>query len=313
MNDIQSFDNAANMLIPQLADVLKSLEPSKKQMVQEIRLRLGRPLCLTCGSMIMYVTESAQAVYTPERAMICTAHHISESFRRLCGYSVYSRQSEIRNGFITKNGCRVGLCGTATVKNGEISCVTDITSLNVRISRFIPGAGARLAKTVLPLCGGILIAGEPCSGKTTILRDLAYSLSVGKYCPAIRVSVVDERYEISGSAGKDGLGLSDVLAGYPKSDGIMQAIRSLSPQAIICDEIGDEDDCRAVSSGANAGVYLIASIHAGSFSELMRRQQTAQLLKTNAFRWAVMLSGADKPGDVREIRSLWEDRIIDCA
>ena len=104
--------------------------------------------------------------------------------------------------------------------------------------------------------------------------------------------------------GSDGLGLCDVLAGYPKSEGIIQAIRSLSPQVIICDEIGDESDCSAIAAGANAGAALIASIHAGSFQELMQRSQTEKLLATNAFRWAVILSGADKPGNIREIRPL---------
>ena len=304
MNEIKSFDDAASMLMPQLSTVLKSVPAAKKPFVQEIRLRLGRPLSLSCGSMTLFVATSGEAVYSPDRAIICTKHHICETFRRLCGYSVYSRHNQIKNGFVTDNGCRVGLCGTALVKNGEISGITDITSLNIRIARSVQGAAKPVIKALIPFTGGILIAGAPCSGKTTILRDLAYSLSVGEHNPPLRVSVVDERFELSGAVGNDGLGLCDVLAGYPKSEGIIQAIRALSPQVIVCDEIGDESDCRAIAAGANAGAYLVASIHAGSYQELIQREQTERLLATNAFKWAVILSGADNPGVIREIRPL---------
>ena len=34
------------------------------------------------------------------------------------------------------------------------------------------------------------------------------------------------------------LELSDVLTGFPKGEGILQAVRCLSPELIICDEAG---------------------------------------------------------------------------
>lgn len=39
----------------------------------------------------------------------------------------------------------------------------------------------------------------PCSGKTTILRDLARRISLGIDCRIMRTSVVDERSELSGT------------------------------------------------------------------------------------------------------------------
>ena len=307
------FDKAARLLCPELSSVLLKITDSKKSSAQEIRLRLGKPLTVFCGSLMLYVCRSGETVYSPERAMVCTKNHIFESFRRLCGYSVYSRQNEIKNGFVTSGGCRVGLCGTADATDGIIKAITDITSLNLRIARSIRGAAKPLLSKLMPMKSGLMLAGAPSSGKTTILRDIARSLSVGEYSPPLKVCVIDERGELSGNCGADELGMCDVLIGYPKSEGIIQAIRSLSPQVVICDEIGDLRDCRAIATGANAGAYLIASIHAGSFSQLMAREQTGELLRTGAFSHAAILYGADRPGMISEYHSLQQKKTYVCA
>ena len=94
---------------------------------------------------------------------------------------------------------------------------------------------------------------------------------------------------------------SDVLDGYPKAEGIMQAIRSLSPEFIICDELGGNDEVSAVEQGLNAGVSMISSIHAGSIEELLKKKQAVSLLETGAFGSVAMLSGHDTPGKITGI------------
>lgn len=305
---MKEFDNAAKMLCPEISGVLLKIAENKKRSIQEIRLRSGKPVALSSGTETLYVCGDGAIVYSPERAFRCTRRHIYDTFRQLCDYSLYSRQDEIKNGFITvKGGHRVGLCGTAALKDGQISAVTDITSLNVRISRRLYGISEPLLSKLLPLTGGFLIVGAPSTGKTTLLRDIAFRISGGVNCRAMRTSVIDERGEISGGFSEESghdLGLSDVLRGYPKSEGIMQAIRSLSPQVIICDEVGNADDCRGIAEGANAGAYMIGTIHAPSWDDLMKRRQAKELLGTGAFSHAVILSSSDKPGEVREIREV---------
>lgn len=56
----------------------------------------------------------------------------------------------------------------------------------------------------------------------------------------------------------------------------MCALRSLSPEVIICDEIGD--DAEAVRQCMSSGVKLIVSAHAGSIEELKRRPSVSGLL-----------------------------------
>lgn len=302
----ESFDSAAGMLTPELAQLLMRIPESRKHDVQEIRLRSNKPLILSSGSQTLFVCSDGTIVYSPQRAYICTQRDIFETFRRMCSYSVYSRQSDIREGFITvSGGHRVGLCGTADVRDGHIHSVTDITTLNIRIARSIDNAAEKLMPAIMPLSGGVLIAGPPASGKTTLLRDIARRLSMGINCPVMKTCIIDERGELSVGGNT---GFCDVMRFYPKGEGIIQAVRSLSPQVIICDEVGTEQDALAVAGGTNAGAHIIATIHAQSRSLLFRRSQTSRLLETGAFSKLVMLDTPDRPGRFTDITDLTDRR-----
>ena len=243
-----------------------------------------------------------------EKAFRVSQRGIYDTFRRICDYSVYSRQDEIKNGYITvKGGHRVGLCGTAVLTDGKISALNDISSMNVRIARQIFGVSEEIINHLYPFEGGILIAGMPSSGKTTLLRDLARSLSLGIGCHVTRTAVIDERGELSGTysgVSYNDMGLSDILNGYPKGEGIIHAIRAMSPQVIICDELGTDEDCRLVSQGFNAGAVIIASIHAGNYEELMRRKQAVSLIETGAFKNIVMLESSNRPCKIAKVIEL---------
>lgn len=301
-----SFDSASEILCDDIQAVLHNLPDGKKSTVQEIRLRINRPLTLTDGSSTLFIDSGGRVLYSlSDRAFTVTQRHIYDTFRRLCGYSVYSCENEIRNGFITvRGGHRVGLCGTAVCSDGKLTTVNDISSLNIRISRQVRDVSRELISRLYPFGGGILIVGEPSSGKTTLLRDLARCLSLGIGCRIMRTVVIDERSEISGTfrgIPSNDLGLCDILNGYPKGDGITQAIRALSPQVIVCDELGSEHDLHIASQGFNAGVMIIASVHAGSYEELCRRSFAGLLKDCGAFRYAVILDSSEHPCRIREI------------
>ncbi len=234
--------------------------------IAEIRLRAGR---------------CAAAVTVSGKIIPCSApfseKDIADCFAELCRYSVHSYSREIAEGFITLDGGhRVGLCGTAVMSGGAVVSVKDISSLNIRIAREVRGCAEELYGRFFAggLCS-LLLAGRPMSGKTTVLRDLSRMLGE-KY----RVALIDSRNELSASVrGLPTLDVgenTDVLCGYTKSAGIMTALRSLSPDVIICDEIGD--DYEAVEQCLFCGVKVIAAAHAGSLSELSRRRGTDRLL-----------------------------------
>ena len=304
-----SFDTAVGILCDELAEIVNKIPDSKKSSIQEIRLRAQKPLTFSYGNDTLFTDGNGKILYSfSDKVYTVSQRSIYDTFRRVCSYSVYSHQNEIKNGFITvRGGHRVGICGTAALTDGKISAVSDISSLNIRIARQIFGAAQEIVERLCPIDGGILIAGMPSSGKITLLRDLAYRLSLGIGCKIQKTVVIDERGELSGTHNGisfSDMGLCDVLNGYPKGEGIMQAIRSLSPQIIICDELGTDEDCRSVSMGFNAGAYIVATIHAPNFDELMKRSQAKKLIATGAFKNVIMLESSDKPCKISSFKRI---------
>jgi stage III sporulation protein AA len=307
-NSDSRFDSAAKALSDRIGKYLKSLPDEIKNQAQEIRLRVNRPVSVCCTNGIYFLSKNGRLACCPGGDMILAdKSDIEESFRNICSYSIYSHQNEIKNGYITLcGGHRVGISGTAVFHEGSVSGMRDISSVNIRIAREITGSADELFSVLNHnVASGLLIAGAPASGKTTILRDIARQLSSGICGTIKKVTVVDERGELAGTymgMAQNDLGLcSDVLNGYPKAEGIMQAIRSLSPEFIICDELGGNDEVRAVEQGLNAGVSMISSIHAGSIDEFLKRKQAIALLETGAFGSVAMLNGQDKPGKIKGI------------
>ncbi len=297
------FDSAAGVLSERIKLLVQRLPIDVKRQTQELRLRVNRPVCVCCTGGIYFLSHSGRLICRPEGEMILAEKEdIEASFRNICSYSIYSHQNEIRNGYITlSGGHRVGISGTAVCRDGEITGMRDISSVNIRIAREVPGAADELFRVLKnTISGGLLLAGAPASGKTTILRDIARQLSNGSCGDLKKVTVVDERGELAGTymgVPQNDLGsCSDILDGYPKAEGILQAIRSLSPEYIVCDELGGNDEVRAVEQGLNAGVSMISSIHAGTIEEFIRKNQAVQLLETGAFGSVAMLGGHEKPG-----------------
>ncbi|HEX2986402.1 MAG TPA: stage III sporulation protein AA [Caproiciproducens sp.] len=301
------FDSAARVLSDRIRKILKGLPEDIKKQTQELRLRVNKPVSVCCTSGIYFLNRNGRLICRPESDMlVADKTDIEECFRNVCSYSIYSHQNEIRNGYITLcGGHRVGISGTAVFRDNVISGMRDISSINIRIAREIQGAADeifRRLKNSLP--HGLLLAGAPASGKTTILRDIARQISSGICGNIKKVAVIDERGELAGTymgVPQNDLGIcTDVLDGYPKADGILQAIRSLSPEYIICDELGGSDEVNAVMQGLNAGVSMISSIHAGNLEELTRRKQAVDLLESGAFGSIAMLDGHENPGKILE-------------
>ena len=145
-------------------ELSNNLENHLSGNVQEIRLRLNKPVCIMKNSENIVLKDIIADKYTVENV-----------FDNICENSVYAHQDEINQGFVTiKGGNRVGVCGTAVVENGKIISVKNITSLNFRIANDFFGCSEKIMKKCSE---NIIIAGPPASGKTTILRDIARRLS----------------------------------------------------------------------------------------------------------------------------------------
>ncbi len=285
------FDSAAEML-GELGTELIKLPSSTKNRVTEIRLRAGRP--------VMLELENTR-IKAGER--IVTLKDISDCITRFCGYSVYSHEKELAEGYITiKGGHRAGFCGSNIVKHGKTETIGSYSSINLRIAREHKGCGDRLYKLIKEDKGfkGMLIIGPPLTAKTTILRDLARQLGNRS-----KVTVVDERGEIAACCGgvpQNDVGVNtDVLSGFRKGEAISMALRTMSPEYIVCDEMGRE--CDEIEKCINSGVRLIITAHCGSVSEAYESSIVRPILQSGAISHIVLMS-KDRLGEIESITAV---------
>ncbi len=291
------FDSALYPLPEEIAGVLRRLPICIKNSAYEIRLRAEKPITLTADR-VFYISRDAEASFSlPPNPLEASSDQLYEVLTRLTGHSIYTRAEELRNGFVSmKNGHRAGVCGR--FQSGHFR---EISSVNIRIAREINGAAETLYDKA---SGGILIAGKPGSGKTTVLRDLVRHLSdSGK-----RISLIDTRGEIAAAhGGKPTLDVgvnTDVISGGDKAKGVEIALRTLFPQYIAFDEIGTSNELETVSESFFSGTGIITTAHAGDISELINRGVTRRLCELGAVANIALLP--DRIGDRIRVYSMEE-------
>ena len=309
MNSENVLKETTYFLSEQIRFPLAAIDKNYIKDIKEIRLKISAPVCIVTSNKRLFLRYDGTLSDSADTNDLCivSKNDMDESASRLVNFSVHAFQNEMKKGFVTiKGGHRVGICASAIVDNkGEITSIRNVSSLNIRVAREIRGAADDIINNVFSeKIVSTLIVGEPSSGKTTILRDLASRLSDREF-GYLQICIVDERGELAatsnGVASKN-LGVRcDILDGYPKADGMMLALRSMSPDIIICDEIGGDDDIRAIENIVNSGVKIIASIHADDFSHLTKRPQFLRLMQTGAFDLAVILKKKNTPGKIKEI------------
>lgn len=252
--------------------------------IEEIRLRRGRRSSLTfSGRNLMLDT-------------VLDGAEIDGVLTGMCSGSLYAYSDTINRGYISlPGGVRVGVCGRAGCEGERMLGVNEISSLAVRIPHKAARVGEPVCRLLREFGGnrGVLIFSPPGVGKTTLLRGVISLLASGDR--PLRTAVVDTRGELTFSIGGSDLCI-DVLSGYPRGLGIEIATRTLSAQVIVCDEIGDYVEAMALVSSHNCGVPLIASAHAGSVEELLRRTGIMLLHEADIFGAYVGIK-RDRSGD----------------
>ena len=277
-----SLPSALRPLLPyRVVDALGRVSLPYGARMEELRLKRDRPSYLCAGG------------YNRPLDVVLSGREMEDTLVALCAGSLYAHSDTIRRGYLALDGgIRVGLCGRASVEGGQIVGVYDVSSLCFRFPRRLTVACETLVKRIRDTRGSMLIWAPPGVGKTTCLRALAEALSSGN--DPLRVCLVDSRGELG--YGLEGKALClDVLNGYPRALGIEIALRTLNAQVIVCDEIGSGEDAAALGAAHGGGVSLIASAHAASLAELLRRESIRALHRSRVFGTYVGLRRATPP------------------
>ncbi|MBR3145360.1 MAG: AAA family ATPase [Clostridia bacterium] len=294
----EKIKNIIEKLPEKIARPMLFLSEAELDSICEIRLKIESFLIISSPRESYYLLNSgALTVFSSKSAVYITKEDIEKVFLSLTNRSVFAHSFELSDGYLSLgNGCRAGVTGK--FYNGALN---EVYSINIRIAKEIKNA----AKPIFPyLTSGLLIAGVPGSGKTTILRDAVRYLSMEK----IRVSVIDSRQEIA--VGFDLGAFADVTITKDKAKGCEMALRSMSPQVIAFDEIGTMSELKSVFDVFNAGVKIITTAHAGSIWELKSRNVTKNLIKSGVIEHIALLSNT--PGENIKILSK-RDVLLDCS
>ena len=172
---MNNFDDAARLLAQPLGDLLLALPAQTKEEITELRVRRGRPLVVMLGSRTCFLTDGGKLInHCSARALDVTDAAFDALF-------------------------------AAVEKDGTVTAIRDVQSLNIRIAREERGCARGVLNTLfvgrLP---SIIVAAPPGGGKTTVLRDLARALSGGFGGRYRKVSIVDGRIRRFFSWGEHG-------------------------------------------------------------------------------------------------------------
>ena len=281
----EAYQQAVLALPVRLRREALSLPREEQGRAEELRLRAGWPLAAV-------FPEGERPLGGPPVG----GEELEQLLEIASRASVHAVLDQVRQGYLTlEGGHRIGLCGTAVCRAGEVQALRGLSSANLRVARQIPGAAAPVLDGLCP--GGrltdTLILSPPGLGKTTLLRDLIRRVAQGEGCEPLRVGLADERGEVAAlHGGRPQLDVgrrTDVVEGCPKAQGLMLLLRAMNPQVLAVDEITAPEDVRALALAAGCGVTLLATAHAGGREDLARRPLYRPLLEEGLFRRMVQI------------------------
>lgn len=298
------YDNIFKCFPNNITNEIKKIQNME---LEEIRIRLNLPIILRIGKEEKIIEH------------IITREEINYILQRICDNSLYSYQGQIANGYITINGGhRVGIVGSAVVKDGQVINLNYISGLNFRISKQIIDCSKNIINYIIDKnynnVFNTLIVSPPGLGKTTLLRDIVRKISNGFYTygnikfEGVNVTVIDERGEIGacykGIAQND-LGIrTDIFDDIPKAIGMGMAIRSMAPKVIVADEIGSIKDAEAIKYAACCGIKGIFTAHGKNANDLNINPALRDLIRSKIFELIIFIKDRNEGKFYTEIYKL---------
>lgn len=305
---MDNYIEVLQVLPKKIIEIIEGKVDTKK--IQEIRIKVNKPVIINTANeelVLDYLVSKEELKYI---------------ITKISSYSLYAFEEEMRQGYITfRGGHRIGLAGQCVMENGRVKVLRNISSINIRICKEVIGASNKIMPYISSFnkVYNTLIVSPPKCGKTTILRDIAKNISNGFSrinLKGKKVAIIDERSEIAAcynGVPQMNVGIrSDVLDNCLKTNGIIMAIRSLSPEVIICDEIGTMHEIEALSMAFNSGVKMILTVHGIDLEDVSRRKSLKELIDENILERIIVLSCKNGPGTLEKVYKVQEGGQIKC-
>ena len=245
--------------------------------LREIRMRCERPVIFRIRNNEYFLDKGKGLTEHPAKAYCVNMQEIQECLAYICQYSLYAFENQIQNGYITvRGGHRVGLSGQVVMGDRGVYSMPHFSSLNIRMAHSVQGCG----EGIFPYLWkenqryNTLIVSPPGHGKSTLLRDLVRLFSDGyQTFKGQSVGLVDERFEIAacyqGIPQMDVGMRTDILANCTKAMGVEMMVRSMAPNVIAFDELGSEEDIKAVKYAVHSGCTVVTTLHGSAWEDVM--------------------------------------------
>lgn len=263
----------------------------------EIRIRSNQPLIIYYGN--PYYMAKTGLTETSQNAIYATPQMLKDIVFSACQHSIYAHNEELKQGYVTlDNGVRLGICGEIVWDNDKITTIKNFTSINIRIPHTIPNCSLNVIPYLYDTkLYNTLIISPPGAGKTTFLNDLSRQISVLSL--AQNILIVDERKEISRELQE--VENIDVYTNCNKKFGLINGIRTMSPDVILLDEIITKEDIQALDYAISSGVTIFATTHCSSIFDLERKPIFRSINELQVFERIVLLSKRLGPGTIEGV------------
>lgn len=292
---MRGIDECTMYLSQWMRDDINMIDNKIKEQITEIHIRTGCEIGITTENRTKLLSEFSNMRRIVDR------REMDYLYNSFCNYSLHKFTSHNTNGYIPlPGGHRVRLAGR-NVRFETRNCdgVSEFSSFCIRVAHEVIGCSEKLIEHIGEIDGGILIVGTPSSGKTTIIRDFTRIISKSK-----KVTLIDEKSEIAavynGIPQNDIGPNTDVLSGFDKRTGIELGVKNLSPQVIVCDEIGMGKEDESFVSAAVNGVYVVATVH-GNEKSIKSNMFIRDLVTRGVFGTLVFLGSDGVPGRIKNI------------
>lgn len=261
--------------------------------VNELRFRADKPIVVCVSGKNYFLTENGVSSNLTN-ALFASKIAIEDIIFRASECSIYSVNEQIKRGFIvTDGGIRIGIGGNVVEENGQIKTMTNFSSCNMRFPHNVKNCSLCAYPFIVhdDKIENTLIISPPNAGKTTFLKDFVSQLSERKL--SYNVLLLDERGELDNNVDSN---FFDKIAFSTKKVGFENGIRSLSPDLIVTDEIGQEEDIDAIIYAITSGISVLATTHADSMETFLKKPLFQRVIKDKVFKRYVLLSKRNGPG-----------------